>query len=602
MTNPARTLLPRALATLLALALFTLGAPLVAPQTADAAESELTSQNVTALTDQLTTTAATSTGAYAAKLKSGHTYVVYSALRKSAALDVKGGGMKDQANVQIRTFTRAAGQQWIVKVDSNGYTTFKSFNSSKYLDVAGADTRKGTNVQQYTGNGTDAQKWVVTKNANGTFRIASALTPKRSLSVRGASSSNGTNVQIAATSKAKAQQWRFVDVTKERKSINKQAQKNSGSIKAGTYVLFSQVGSNKVLDIAGSSKKSGANALLNMNNGTASQRFTISYTKKGFALIKNKSGRYLGVTGARANNQANVKQYKKNTSPAQRWIIKKNADGTYCIQSALWEGYCLDVCGALSEDGANIWLYEDNGSNAQQWTFESVKSASKTAVKSKLSLRGTTKSSFDGLSLNGAKAAGIDVSVWNGDIDWNKVAASGIRFAIIRCGYGSDYSSQDDTTFFQNVKGARAAGLDIGVYLYSHATEPYGAESAQSEADHTLRLLRAAGLTPSKLKYGVYYDVEDAGQADCDLATVCDTYCSTIRNAGYSVGVYSSLSWWDTKLTNPVFNTWNRWVAQWPYKTGNRTCDYSGSYKIWQCMSDGAVPGIIGRVDMNLAY
>lgn len=125
---------------------------------------------------------------------------------------------------------------------------------------------------------------------------------------------------------------------------------------------------------------------------------------------------------------------------------------------------------------------------------------------------------------------------------------------------------------------------------------------AASEANHTLRLLRSAGLSPSDLKYGVYYDVEDSDQSNVLLEPICRTYCNKISSSGYSVGVYSFLNWWNSKLTASSFNNWKRWIAQWPYKTGNRTCDYGGRYEIWQCMSDGVVPGIAGRVDMDIAY
>ncbi len=211
----------------------------------------------------------------------------------------------------------------------------------------------------------------------------------------------------------------------------------------------------------------------------------------------------------------------------------------------------------------------------------------------------SVRNSFSGISLDGAKAIGIDVSVWNGDIDWNKVAASGIRFAIIRCGYGSDYTSQDDAKFYKNVQGARAAGLDIGVYLYSYATNT---SMASSEADHTLRLLKSAGLSPRDLKYGVYYDIEEKSQMSISLEPLCRTYCNKIQNAGYTAGIYSSLSWWNSYLTSSSFNNWKRWIAQWPYKTGNKTCSYTGNYVLWQCMSDGSVPGIVGNVDMDIAY
>ena len=118
-------------------------------------------------------------------------------------------------------------------------------------------------------------------------------------------------------------------------------------------------------------------------------------------------------------------------------------------------------------------------------------------------------------------------------------------------------------------------------------------------------MINAAGLTPKQVKYGVYLDVEAPEQSSLSnkaLKAICNKYCSTLEAKGFSTGVYASLSWWNSKLTDSSFNNRARWIAQWPYKTGGRRCEYGGNYKLWQCMSDGSVPGIIGRVDMNLAY
>ena len=101
----------------------------------------------------------------------------------------------------------------------------------------------------------------------------------------------------------------------------------------------------------------------------------------------------------------------------------------------------------------------------------------------------------------GAVKKGIDVSFWNGTIDWEKVKADGIDFAIIRCGYGMDYASQDDTQWERNVSECERLGIPYGVYLYSYAN---ATTNASSEADHVLRLLQ--GHNPT---YPVYYDLED---------------------------------------------------------------------------------------------
>lgn len=205
----------------------------------------------------------------------------------------------------------------------------------------------------------------------------------------------------------------------------------------------------------------------------------------------------------------------------------------------------------------------------------------------------------------------IDVSKWDGKINWEKVRKSGIRYAIIRCGYGENKTSQDDKQFRNNVRNARAAGVKIGVYIYSYA---YNTKKAQSEAEHVLRLLKSEGLTPSKLALPVYYDLEEqAGtrkpcvKSDGKLHEVnkamlgkmATTFAKTITKAGYKVGVYANKNWWNTFLTDKAFSnkSWSKWVAQ--YST---SCTYKGSYDIWQYSSTGHVSGISTYVDMNYLY
>ena len=96
---------------------------------------------------------------------------------------------------------------------------------------------------------------------------------------------------------------------------------------------------------------------------------------------------------------------------------------------------------------------------------------------------------------------GIDVSSWQGTIDWQKVKSDGIEFAIIRCGYGQNIISQDDNTFKKNADECTRLGIPFGVYLYSYATS---VDKAKSEAEHVLRLIKDYNLD-----YGIWYDLED---------------------------------------------------------------------------------------------
>ena len=187
---------------------------------------------------------------------------------------------------------------------------------------------------------------------------------------------------------------------------------------------------------------------------------------------------------------------------------------------------------------------------------------------------------------------GIDVSKHNGTIDWAAVKKSGIDFAIIRCGYGDNLTSQDDSKWSYNVTQCEKLGIPYGVYIYSYATT---VEQAKSEADHCLRLL--IGHRPL---FPVFLDLEDKcmdGLSNGSLLTLTQTWAAKIHAAGYAPGVYSSKYWWTNRLTSASYNNYCRWVAQW-----NSSCTYSGKYAIWQYSSTGFVNGINGNVDMNYWY
>ena len=191
---------------------------------------------------------------------------------------------------------------------------------------------------------------------------------------------------------------------------------------------------------------------------------------------------------------------------------------------------------------------------------------------------------------------GIDVSKWNGTIDWAAVKASGVNFVIIRCGYrGSTTGSLIvDPKFEQNIQGATNAGLKVGVYFFTQAiTEVEAVEEAS---------LALALTSKYKLTYPIFIDSEGSGgRADgLDVTTrtaVLKAFCQTITNAGKKAGIYASKNWYGNKLTMSQLNAYTIWMAQ--YATA---ATYTGRYDIWQYSSSGHVGGIEGNVDMNKSY
>ena len=180
----------------------------------------------------------------------------------------------------------------------------------------------------------------------------------------------------------------------------------------------------------------------------------------------------------------------------------------------------------------------------------------------------------------------IDVSKWQGVIDWEKVKPQ-IDGAILRVGYGMDIESQDDKYFKRNADECTRLGIPFGVYIYSYADT---VEKAKSEAAHVLRLIKGY-----KLSYPVYLDLEENG-TQVGAVERANVFGDIIEEAGYFCGVYANLHWWKNYLQG--LERFTKWVAQWSSK-----CTYTGKHlDMWQYSETGKISGINGNVDMNYCY
>ena len=202
----------------------------------------------------------------------------------------------------------------------------------------------------------------------------------------------------------------------------------------------------------------------------------------------------------------------------------------------------------------------------------------------------------DGSLVTGSGSFGIDVSKWNGTIDWTAVKNSGVNYVIIRCGYrgSSTGALVEDPKFKANIQGANAAGLKVGVYFFSQAINK---AEAVEEASMTIELIKKY-----KISYPVFLDVEGSnGRGDrIDKATRTDVikaYCETVQNAGYTAGVYANKSWLNDKIDAGQLGKYKIWLAQYA-----ATPTYTGRYDMWQYKSTGKISGISGNVDLNISY
>lgn len=221
-------------------------------------------------------------------------------------------------------------------------------------------------------------------------------------------------------------------------------------------------------------------------------------------------------------------------------------------------------------------------------------------------------SRFDGYTIE----KGIDVSKHNGSINWSKVKAAGIDFALIRVayrGYGSSGSLNIDNKGIENIKEALAAKIPVGVYIFSQALSE---KEAEAEANYVLDILKENGFTAKDITLPIVMDFEFASAGNGEEGRLydlwekspssfkttatksCIAFCKTIEAAGYTPMVYANRSMLTSNLNaSQISQNYQIWLAHYTNKT-----DYKGEYTYWQYTSSGKVNGISGNVDLDFRY
>ena len=215
---------------------------------------------------------------------------------------------------------------------------------------------------------------------------------------------------------------------------------------------------------------------------------------------------------------------------------------------------------------------------------------------------GTVKTAMFQMSVG---LSGIDVSEHQGTIDWKKVKAAGIDYAMIRAGFGwEEIDDQTDASLVQNVTGAKQAGLPFGLYHYSYADT---VEEAKKEAEFLLDILEANNIAPSDLSYPIAFDIEEPDRLNVSQRRVntdmVNAFCEIIRDAGYLPMVYASKTVIQDYLYYDEISANNIWMAAWT-STPNDTEIFDNCFPVdmWQYSESGTVDGINGRVDLNICY
>lgn len=192
------------------------------------------------------------------------------------------------------------------------------------------------------------------------------------------------------------------------------------------------------------------------------------------------------------------------------------------------------------------------------------------------------------------KIRGIDVSCCQTKVDWQKVKEEGIRFAMVRVGYCmNDGALKVDRMFKSHMEGAVAAGLDVGVYLYSYATSPSAAKKAAQQ------VMKA--VEPYRLTYPIALDMEYEDEyiknSKKNNTAIAAAFLREMEKGGYYAMLYCSKDFLDSYLLPERLTAFDKWIAQY-----NSKCTSKHAHGIWQYSGSGKVRGVEEKVDLDVAY
>ena len=491
-------------------------------------------------------------------------YNIQTALDENRYIEIAEGSLENLGNAQIWSKSESQKQQFKIEYLGEGEYKIQAVHSNKVLDVYGGQNWDGVNVAQYDWHGGAAQRWIIKEEENGYYSIISKCNDLY-LNVNG-TNANGANVAMLENKDWKSQRFKFI----------KAEENKDGMLTDGVYAIKSALGGNMNLDVLKGDQADGANVAIWKANNSLQQRFNVTYIKDGYYEIQAMhSGKVLDVYGGFKVNGTNVTQYTRNGVDGQKWYIKNVGDGYYTIMSKC-NGLYLDVDGARNENGTNIQVYQGHGQASQKFKFESMQ-------------------------------FGIDVSKYQGEIDYDELVKSDrIDFMIARAGYYSEINGKFmiDSTFERNYRKCKEYGIPVGTYIYSYAIN---VEEAKREAEELIKYLKSIGATEFDLP--IFFDVEDKSQEILtkeQITEICLTFCETIKEAGYKVGVYANKYWWMDKIDiTKLPEDYTIWVASYGLDDGYIPEDiyqYNGKHDIWQYTSSETLPGIEGNVDMNISY
>ena len=517
-------------------------------------------------------------------------YTFASVQDESYVLDVN--GYSKNSNLRLYKKNDSENQKFYIESVGNNEYKIKTgaSNGNLVLNAVNGNNTAGDNVNQYSyDDSIKDEKWKIYQDTSGNYVFVSS-TGDKVLDICGKKMANDTNIWL----------WEYYGANTQKWKLNPVNVKEGQEIADGTYTIGLASNNNYVFDVSYCSSKNGTKIQLMNRNGNIAQLFRIKYEGNGEYTINTGASLYnssVDILGGNTTN-ATINQWANNSLAPQRWKITKSGNG-YVFRSVINENLVLDASGASNGASLTLATYNAND-NTQKFTLTKG---------SGWLISGDRKYYFNE---NGNKPeVGIDVSYHNGTIDWQKVKDDNISYAIIRSGYRTEKTEGKrnigkDVKFEENVANASKVGMEYGVYFYSTAVT---IEEANEEADAIIAALK--GKNPSR---GVYIDIESTvvynakfgsiynSTARRTITDVTKKVCQRLKDAGYSVGVYASESYFNSVLYTDELQGY-MWVARYYSNTSNdqNTLDLNGKYpyKYWQYSSVGRVNGISTAVDMN---
>ena len=186
---------------------------------------------------------------------------------------------------------------------------------------------------------------------------------------------------------------------------------------------------------------------------------------------------------------------------------------------------------------------------------------------------------------------GIDVSKWQGRINWPLVKSDGVQFAMIRSSFGWGKDNKD-VLFETNYENAKKVGIPVGAYHYSYART---VAEAEKEAELCYSIIK-----DKTFEYPIVFDMEESNVASLGkerVSQIAKAFCEKMESYGYYVSIYANKHWLDNYFTDEIFNRYDIWLAQWSNKP-----TFDKPYGMWQKSAKGRVEGIQGYVDLDEAY